>query len=149
MHIQIKTSMKHLITQNKKGFTIIELLVVMAIIVILAAILFPAVMRARLNTNEFLAVKGLRSLCQALELYRIDNGDYPDTAEDLINSHPPYVQNPAIVQAATAGEIPYVGYYFDYTKTEPMKYTYTASPKTIGATGTKTFTVDEDGEIEE
>src|SRR5579859_521710 len=59
------------------GFTLIELLVVIAIIAILAAIIFPAAMRAKDAAYRSSDMSHMNELRSALQLYRIDQGAYP------------------------------------------------------------------------
>gem|GEM_PF-2387371 len=64
------------------GFTLVELLVVMAIIAILAAILFPALNAARLRSYDADCISNLRQIGTALYGYATDSGGYfpmPDT----------------------------------------------------------------------
>jgi len=62
---------------KRVGFTLIELLVVIAIISILAAIIFPAAMRAKDAAYRSSDMSHLNELRSALQLYRVDQGGYP------------------------------------------------------------------------
>lgn len=62
--------------RTARGFTLIELLVVIAIIAILAALLFPVLLRAKEASKRTACVNNLRELGQAMLLYRNDNEDY-------------------------------------------------------------------------
>lgn len=61
----------------KKGFTLIEMLVVIAIITILAAIAFPVFSRAKDSAYRSADLSNMNSIRTALQLYRNDQGGYP------------------------------------------------------------------------
>jgi prepilin-type N-terminal cleavage/methylation domain-containing protein/prepilin-type processing-associated H-X9-DG protein len=72
-----------LTNHRRRGFTLVELLVVVAIVTILVALLVPALSRAREHVNRVKCAANLRSLGQAMELYVQHYGWYPggDAAE--------------------------------------------------------------------
>jgi prepilin-type N-terminal cleavage/methylation domain-containing protein len=62
-----------------KAFTLIELLIVVAIIAILAAIAVPNFLEAQVRSKVSRAKADLRSIATGLESYRVDNNGYPPT----------------------------------------------------------------------
>ena len=66
------------------GFTLIEVLVVVAILGILAAIVVPRIMDRPDEAKRVAARADIGAIVQALKLYRLDNGGYPTTDQGLI-----------------------------------------------------------------
>ena len=65
------------------GFTLIEVLVVVAILAILAAIVVPNIMNRPDEAKRVAAKADIGAIVQALKLYRLDNGFYPTTDQGL------------------------------------------------------------------
>lgn len=69
--------------KKRKGFTLIELMIVVAIIAILAAILIPNFLRARAQAQLSGCEGNLKNIATALEMYATDNGGaYPANITD-------------------------------------------------------------------
>jgi len=65
-------------SDNDEGFTLIELLVVMGIIAILAAMLLPALQRAREAARRTSCLNNLNQLGSAMAMFKNDHGSIPD-----------------------------------------------------------------------
>ena len=68
---------------NKKAFTLIEVLIVVLIIAILAAIAVPQYQKAVLKSKFTNMYSNLQTLAEAAELYYLFNGRYPQTMTEL------------------------------------------------------------------
>lgn len=66
------------------GFTLIEVMVVIAILAILAALIVPKVMSRPDEARVVAARQDIAALMQALKLYRLDNKRYPTTEQGLL-----------------------------------------------------------------
>jgi general secretion pathway protein G len=69
--------------KRQSAFTLIEILVVVAILAILAAIVVPRVMDRPDEARKVAAKADVAAIVQALKLYRLDNGFYPATDQGL------------------------------------------------------------------
>ncbi|HEX2715489.1 MAG TPA: prepilin-type N-terminal cleavage/methylation domain-containing protein, partial [Candidatus Acidoferrales bacterium] len=65
--------------KTEKGFSLIELLIVVAIILIIAAIAIPNLLRSKMAANEASAVGSLRSINTACISYNTTYGQFPPT----------------------------------------------------------------------
>ena len=65
------------------GFTLIEVMVVISILAILAALIVPKVMSRPDEARVVAAKQDIAALMQALKLYRLDNKRYPTTEQGL------------------------------------------------------------------
>ncbi len=68
---------------RNKGFTLIELMVVIVILGILATLIVPRIMDRPGQAKQLKAKMQIESLETALKLYKLDNGAYPTTEEGL------------------------------------------------------------------
>ncbi|PJE78611.1 Type II secretion system protein G [invertebrate metagenome] len=69
--------------RNMSGFTLIEIMVVVVILGILAAMVVPKLLSRPDQAKVTVAKADIEAISQALELYRLDNGMYPTTDQGL------------------------------------------------------------------
>lgn len=72
--------------KHHKGFTIIELLIVMAILGMLAVMVAPNLFNQADGARRDAALSQISSLASALDAYRLDVGQYPDSLEGLVRN---------------------------------------------------------------
>ena len=80
----------------QKGFTLIELMVVLVIIGVLAALIVPSVLDRADDARSTAAKTDIANLVQALKLYKLDNQRYPSADQGL----------QALVAKPTVGDVP-------------------------------------------
>lgn len=78
-------------SMKRRAFTLIELLIVVAIIAILAAIAVPNFLEAQVRSKVSRCAADMRSLRTAIESYRVDNNHYPETDTGVENIFQPGV----------------------------------------------------------
>ncbi|MFO1380668.1 MAG: type II secretion system major pseudopilin GspG [Chitinivorax sp.] len=67
----------------QRGFTLIEIMVVIVILGVLAALVVPKIMSRPDEARAVAAKHDISALMQALKLYKLDNGSYPTTEQGL------------------------------------------------------------------
>jgi len=70
--------------RKAKGFTLIELMIVVVIIGLLAYVLVPRIMERPEEARRIRAQVDIKTIESALKLYKVDNGTYPTTEQGLI-----------------------------------------------------------------
>ncbi len=71
------------IAMREAGLTLIEILVVLAIIAVMAYLIVPNVIGRPDQARVTVAQTDLRTISAALKMYRLDNGDYPTSGQGL------------------------------------------------------------------
>jgi len=145
--------------KKQKGFSLIELLIVVAIILIIAAIAIPNLMRARMSANEASAVGSLRTINTAEVQYNTSYGIGFTTIAKLGGSAATCATatgatsaNACLIDATLAGAtagVPKSGYTFLITPANAnATYVSQGIPAAIGQTGQRAFCSDQSGVIQ-
>ena len=136
--------------KRQKGFSLIELLIVVAIILIIAAIAIPNLLRAKIAANQASAVGSLRTLNTACIAFSTSYGQYPGALSNLgpIGSGGTASSSSAdLIDSVLAGGTK-SGYTFAYAAgSSNQSYSITATPITAGTTGQNMYYTDQSGVI--
>lgn len=149
-----------------KGFTVIDLLIVVALMGILAALVIPMLQRAMIAANEAATLGDIRTVIDAQTSYRSANAGFYDGALTCLNVPssgciPSYPSNaPTFLDSALASLIAKDGYNRRFTAGTPPAvippnaspssveaYRYDATPIFNGVTGVRGFAGQADGRI--
>ncbi|MDD5618455.1 MAG: prepilin-type N-terminal cleavage/methylation domain-containing protein [Candidatus Omnitrophica bacterium] len=129
--------------RRKSGFTLVEIMIVVGIILIIVTLAMPNMLRSRMNANELAAIAHCRLIsnsCQSFYSNTIPHV-YPVELKELASpeSGPSYID-----VTLASGEKQ--GYDFIYKSGEDI-FSLWANPRTPGRTGVRYFYVDETGII--
>jgi type IV pilus assembly protein PilA len=141
--------------RKQRGFSLIELLIVVAIILIVAAIAIPNMLRAKISANESSAVSAMQTIITGELTY---SAAYPAAgySPDLPSLAGTSCTAPTSSQAciiddtlahATSATNPRAGYYFTYSPDSALGFTLYADPAYWNHSGTKDYYTDSTGAI--
>jgi len=122
----------------RKGFTLLEVMLVMAIMTLLGAMTIPALLRERIVANESIAQSALKTIVAAQISYRIAHNNYANLSQ-LDDAIPPYIDH-ALADGLKNG------YNFTVAGWETT-FVATAVPTKSNSTGVRRFCITEDGVI--
>src|SRR6202521_2333873 len=135
---------------RQKGFSLIELLIVVAIILIIAAIAIPNLLRAKIAANQASAAGSLRTLNTACIAYSTSYGQFPTALTNLgpIASGGTATSTSADLIDSVLAAGSKSGYTFKFTAgASNQSYTVTATPITAATTGQNMYFTDQSGVI--
>jgi prepilin-type N-terminal cleavage/methylation domain-containing protein len=141
--------------RKQRGFSLVELLIVVAIILIICAIAIPNMFRAKISANESSAAASLRTINSAEITYLSSyptvgySADLPSLAGNSCSA--PTSTAACIIDntlaQATSASTPKTGYFFTYAPSATTGYTVNADPAYWNQSGTKHFYTDSSGVI--
>jgi type IV pilus assembly protein PilA len=141
--------------REQRGFSLIELLIVVAIILVIAAIAIPNFMRSRIAANEAASVQNMRNITTANVVYSSTYG--VGYAQTLAALGPSGTSLPSSAHASLIDDVLAAGtksgYTYVYMPAAPdasgstPSYTLNANPVTVGITGNRFFFTDDSGLI--
>lgn len=130
--------------RRELGFTLIELMIVAGIIIILAALVLPGLLRSRVQTNESAAVECLRTISSAQITYHGAKDTFGDftalTASDGDEKAP-------FLEGHWGPDVTKSGYRFSLDEVSSTNFICYAEPSEHGTSGIRYFMVDASGVI--
>jgi type IV pilus assembly protein PilA len=138
------------------GFSLLEMALAVAIVIVIAAIAVPSMMQARMKANEASAVASLRAIDSAQSMYTTayptvgysgnlaDLGAHGSNCETLTKTNSCLIMDDVLISGVKSG------YTFELVgdgKVPDQAYTVTATPESMGSSGRCAFGSDQTGAI--
>lgn len=121
--------------KNTRGFTLVELLIVIIIIAVLAAVVVPKFANSGIRSKEAALRSDLKVMRNAIDLFRSDTGVFPAALVDLtVETAPASGKQKDGTNKAIVGT-DFKGPYMEAVKTDPVSggnYTYSVTSPTVG-----------------
>lgn len=118
--------------RTKKGFTLVELMIVLMVIGVVAALGTMSSLAARVRANEGIALNALKTVGSGAEMFRNSNNRYPDSLSELGSD---YI-SPDVATGQKSG------YNYELKSgNSGATFTATASPMSPGRTGVRSFCI--------
>ena len=139
--------MKRFKKENQKGFTLVEVMAVTAIIGMMTAMSLPNFIRMKVTSNESAAEMNLKELGPLMEDYRFVNGSYPANGTQLTNFVNTYYRKQSIISNPSSDTWVFQGYRYTYVQLDAGSWEWTATPQLANITGSRVFVLRESGFI--
>lgn len=134
----LQTTANSPVPRSEAGLTLIEMIVVLVIIALVAALIVPNVIGRPDEARVTVARTDMKTISAALKMYRLDNGDYPATAQGLA----------ALATKPQSGNVPTnwaQGGYLEEVPADPWGRPYIYAAPGAGGTGFDITSYGKDG----
>ena len=128
----------------RQGFTLIEIMIVVAIIAVIVAIALPNLLRSKLQANESSAVSDLRTICAAqiaCSTSRLTFGNFATLVDEVDGVGTSFLDTTWYEGRVKAG------YSFTMPEADADSFTCFADPVGLGTTGSHFFRIDNSGVV--
>ncbi|MBI4845263.1 MAG: prepilin-type N-terminal cleavage/methylation domain-containing protein [Candidatus Omnitrophica bacterium] len=132
---------------DRNGFSMIEVLVAIAIMGVLFAIAIPNLVCARISAYETVALTSMKTISKAVQSWSVQKGSFKGVSLDsLANSNPPFIDSSLKTGYKS-------GYNFEITLGVPIangriyKYNINAFPNRYRSSGERSCLIDENGNV--